>query len=155
MGDRPRYRRLAKAFRRLRDSGETVFPRLADVGLRVARRAGEEHGVYCQGRARAYCSYTDPVEVTVAPCLEQEEDARIEGILRHELAHAIDALYSRKQIAARLGVAARDLPSPDEEAERLADVIAEILWGKPILYDEDEIQSIEFGVTPRPRHLPR
>ena len=52
--------------------------------------------------------------------------------------------------------------SPDDAdpapaiAERLGlspDAIAEAVWGDPIRYDSDLVQSTKNGVYPRPRHL--
>jgi hypothetical protein len=40
-----------------------------------------------------------------------------------------------------------------DHSERQADKLAEDLFGSPIYYDNDLIQSTERGVRPRPRHL--
>jgi hypothetical protein len=154
-GAAPQLGRVISIFRRLRDHGEQIFPDVASVGLRASTTAGcDNTGVYCQGRARAFCSYGHDVEITVAPCINDEEDARIEGVMRHEFGHAIDALYTRRQIETRLGLKRGHLQKYG--SERLADVIAELVFGKVIRYDNDLIQTInDDGVTPRPAHLPR
>jgi hypothetical protein len=70
----------------------------------------------------------------------QSED-RCDAIVRHEIGHIID-------------LAQIDLP-PGLPAtpERRADAIAEFIWDLPLLYDEEEVQSLSGGVRPRPIHL--
>jgi hypothetical protein len=74
---------------------------------------------------------------------------RQEGLVRHELGHALDFLFSSAldEWAEELGFQLPQTP------ERRADAIAEIIWGDPILYDHDDVQSIEQGVYPRPLRL--
>lgn len=148
--------RIVAAFCRLRDHAERLFPDVETVGLRAATAAGcdPRGGAYCQGRARAFCTYGSEVDVTVAPCMNDESPERIEGVLRHEFGHAIDALYSRRAIEKRLRLPRGYLEKYGRE--RLADVIAELVFGQVIRYDADLIQTTgEDGVSPRPGHLPR
>lgn len=87
-------------------------------------------------RQFAYCEDTTPAQITVAPRLEAGGTARIEGVLRHELGHA--ALFFAGKAA---------------HTEREADAAALRLWGDPIRYDSEDVQTIGLGATPRPAHL--
>ena len=55
------------------------------------------------------------------------------ALVRHELAHCC---------------------RPDL-GEAATDSLAELLGGEPIFYGEDEVQTLDPGVRPRPPHLPR
>jgi hypothetical protein len=75
---------------------------------------------------------------------------RADGVLRHELGHVVDMVFPKHSMdewAVKKGVV---LATTDE---RRADDIALAIWGEPIRYDDDLIQSTRYGVTPRPRHL--
>ena len=63
---------------------------------------------------------------------------RIAGVLSHEFGHA--ALWH----LARL-----------KHSERDADSVAEDLFGTPIYYDDEDVQTLAKGTRPRPSHLPR
>jgi len=77
--------------------------------------------------------------VVVAPKLVVCGDVdRIEGVLRHEFGHA--ALWH--------------LDRP-KHSERDADAVAEDLFGAPIYYDREDVQTLAKGTRPRPSHLPR
>jgi len=77
--------------------------------------------------------------VVVAPKLVVCGDVcRIEGVLRHEFGHA--ALWH--------------LDRP-KHSERDADAVAEDLFGSPIFYDDEDVQTTAGGTRPRPSHLPR
>lgn len=68
--------------------------------------------------------------------------SRVDAIVRHEIGHMVD--YS--------GLA--DLPETlPTTPERRADAIAELIWGEPIRYDTEFVQTLGDGVTPRPDHL--
>lgn len=60
---------------------------------------------------------------------------RVEGLLAHELGHALDADASRPY------------------AERRADALAKRVLGVPIRYDKDDVQNLKHGATPRPARL--
>jgi len=86
-------------------------------------------------------------DVVVAPKLIKGEQDRADAVIRHELGHVIDAHFPfRKLREWAPGKLPRGL-------ERRADVIAEVVWGEPIKYDRDTVQSICCGVHPRPPHL--
>lgn len=77
---------------------------------------------------------------------------RQDGIIQHELGHVIDLLTppaSLDRWAAQRGVR---LP-PQKHGEIRADSIAHAVWGKPLRYDKDTVQSTCCGVYPRPAHL--
>lgn len=72
--------------------------------------------------------------------LEQNTD-RTDAILRHEIGHIID--FAQVSLP----------PGLPHTPERRADAIAEYLWGQPILYDHDTVQSLTSGISPRPANL--
>jgi hypothetical protein len=74
---------------------------------------------------------------------------RQDAIVRHEIGHALDWFFENHldRLAYQHG---KSLPGTPE---RRADAIAELIWGEPLLYDKDLVQSTRYGVTPRPRHL--
>jgi predicted SprT family Zn-dependent metalloprotease len=60
----------------------------------------------------------------------------VEGILMHEMAHAI---------LMQMG--------DHEHSEREADETAEEVFGKRISYDREDVQTTGTGIHPRPLHL--
>lgn len=60
---------------------------------------------------------------------------RVEGLLAHELGHALDADATRPY------------------AERRADALAKRVLGVPVRYDDGDVQNLHRGVTPRPARL--
>lgn len=137
----------------MRAGPATPIPRCREVFRRLvrdARRAGVLAGPvklrvghpedYPTARSFAYCE-SAPLRISVAPRLEAAPDDRIEGVLRHELGHAI--LF----VAGYL-----DAP---EHTERRADEVARRVFGRAIRYDADDVQSTRYGRSPRPAHLPR
>ncbi len=87
-------------------------------------------------RARDY-AMTDGFIVYLSPKILKAELPRVHGLLRHELGHAV---------LMQAGL--------HEHTERQVDQLAEALFGDIIYYDEDDIQTIIPGITPRPKHLP-
>jgi hypothetical protein len=67
---------------------------------------------------------------------------RIEAIVRHELGHVID--YALPGI---------QLPGLPLTRERRADALAEHVWRTHIYYDEEDVQTLEAGASPRPERL--
>lgn len=132
--------RVAAIFAQERDQAATIFPRLSCVILEKSKAAGK-------GGARqfAYFDYRDFV-LGVAPKLNKQSDDRIIALIRHELGHAVEALYAYSTVERRIGV-------PILTPERYADAVAEAIWGDTIWYDADDIQTLERGVSPRPRRL--
>lgn len=77
---------------------------------------------------------------------------RVDGLIRHELGHVTDMLIEKK-ILDKWAIGRRvKLP---KTPERRADAIAEAIWGSPIFYDADLVQTTcEIGtVCPRPKRL--
>lgn len=75
---------------------------------------------------------------------------RIDGIVQHELGHVVDLTTPKATLdrwALSQGI---QLPSTEE---RRADALAQAIWGKPIRYDDDLVQSTHRGTFPRPVHL--
>ena len=88
----------------------------------------------------AYCMYDDDMDalcIVVSRKLCAGDAGRIEGVMRHEFGHAI--LLSNNM----------------SHGERDADTVAEQVFGAPIFYDKQTVQTINGGVRPRPLHLGR
>lgn len=107
--------------------------------LRVCLLVGDPDD-FPEERNFAMCGLVRPeiAEVIVAPKIEDEPDAVIDALLRHELAHAV-LLYRGQR----------------GHSERDADAFAEVVWGDRINYDDREVQTLAPGQWPRPWHLPR
>ena len=105
-----------------------------DVDLHVG-----EPGEFPKRRNMAYCHHDDRtglLTVVVAPKLLNGPLDRIEGVLRHEFGHALHFFWGYPN-----------------HGERDADTLAENVFGAPIYYDRDTVQTIRGGVRPRPAHL--
>lgn len=122
--------RVRPVFTRLRAKLRAQFPAF---DVTIAEGKASEFPTL---RAHAYCVDTTPPTIVYAPKLERARLARIEGVLRHELGHAL---------AFCAGV--------PEHSERDADDLARRTLGATIRYDADEVQTTGVGVTPRPAHL--
>jgi hypothetical protein len=120
----------AKAvFDRIRGRMTRRYPVLADVRLRLVDR----HFLK-QPTARDLAWYEGGV-VTVLRRALRGPAGRFEGLLAHELGHAAD-------------------PDTDRPyAERRADALAKAALGAPIRYDNEDVQNLDHGVTPRPARL--
>ena len=100
----------------------------------------------------AYCAYkatpygARDIVIVVAPKLARGPEGRIQAILRHELAHAIEFHLGEYKLL-------EALPELPAGPERRADRLAELLWGDPIYYDDILVQTLDGGKRPRPRHL--
>jgi len=131
-------------FRRLHDD---VCDRVAPIDVRLVIGREVEFPLV---RNCAYCMATDPITIVLAPKLVHADRDRVEAVLRHEFGHAVDFAAGEKnitQLARNVGY-----PMPNTP-ERRADAIALLVWGKPIRYDADTIQSLCRGVSPRPAYL--
>jgi hypothetical protein len=74
--------------------------------------------------------------IVVAPKLVDSDDSRIQAVMRHEIAHALfhhDENFNH--------------------SEQDADDLAESIWGDRIYYDDDDVQTLDFGKYPRPEYL--
>jgi len=83
-------------------------------------------------------AYTDGAYIYFSPKILSAPTHRVDGLLRHELAHVIlmqKGLFSH--------------------SERDADRVAAWAFGTPILYDSEDIQSTLEGRPVRPSYLPK
>jgi hypothetical protein len=104
--------------------------------LRITLHIGKP-SEFPKTRDYAYCAWNGHTcEIVFAPKIEKEAKATQDALIRHELAHAM--------------LTSADLP----HSERECDAVAEEFWGDPIYYDPDDVQTLESGTRPRPRHLP-
>lgn len=77
--------------------------------------------------------------IVVAPKLVVcDDEDRVQGVLRHEFGHA--ALWHMGRM---------------NHSEREADMLGEDLFGEPIFYDVETVQTLSEGMRPRPNHLPK
>lgn len=77
--------------------------------------------------------------IVVAPKLIVcDDEDRVQGVLRHEFGHA--ALWHLER---------------NGHSEKDADAMGEDLFGDPIYYDEETVQTLSPGIRPRPNHLPK
>ena len=109
--------------------------------VEVDESAGERGGEACT-RAYAFCEDLEDgsFRIAVAGKMNDADDSRVEGLLQHELAHAV-LLHTG------------DL----DHTERDADEVAAGLFGTPIYYDEDDVQTTDPSAPgarkPRPHYL--
>ena len=75
---------------------------------------------------------------------------RLDALVRHELGHVVD--YSTERRALDAWASGRGV-CLSETTERRADDICDALWGVPIFYDQEDVQTLRPGVSPRPARL--
>ena len=130
-----------------------MFNRLVDD---VRDRVGEidvtlevgKHSEFPEERNYAYCEISgDEIRIVIAPDFTDLCPIKQEAILRHELAHAIEFRLGLPRTNYEFG------PMLSRTPERRADDVAQLLWGDPILYDENLIQTLDQGIYPRPAKL--
>lgn len=125
---------------------------VSDIFHRLYNRASEVAGPYFEvclstgeasefplERNMAYCHRDDKtgeLDIVVAPKLLDGDKARIEGVLRHEFGHALLFYFGHR-----------------DHSERDADGVAEQVFGRPIYYDHDTVQTLRAGLRPRPAYL--
>jgi hypothetical protein len=130
------------------DVVEERFPDFGTAELYEDERAGADNGAGSE-RQFAYCKDGDPIIIAFAPKAKELPVSRLRGLMRHEFGHALECRYGVAELERRLG---KKLPA---KVERRADVIAEAVWGDPIMYDERFVQCVGItGTRPRPAHLP-
>lgn len=128
--------RCERTFARLLRRAQTLYPRF-DARFVWNERAGQcAPGAPDPCRQFAWCSDGTRQCVGVSPRLELEAADRVEGVLRHELGHAL--LFHHGHASHR---------------ERDADTMAEAAFGRSIGYDTGDVQTIGVGVRPRPARL--
>lgn len=134
---------MSEAKDRLRRAFASALARVrsAEPALQVVLKFSRKPGRCAPGRAGlcrqfAWCDSTPPLSITLAPRLGRQPRARIEGVIWHELGHAL--LFSRGILT---------------HSEREADAAAEAAFGVQIGYDHEDVQTTRGGVRPRPAHL--
>jgi hypothetical protein len=153
--DAHHYRRARRARARVSPRVQACFDALLSLvqeqypslscTIEVDETAGERDGKAC-ARAFAFCEdhgEGGAFRIAIAGKLNDPDladDSRVDGILRHELAHAV-LLHG----------------GDTEHTERDADEVAEALFGSPIFYDEDDVQTTDPSAPgarrPRPEYL--
>ena len=153
--DAHHYRRARRARARVSPRVQACFDALLSLvqeqypslscTIEVDETAGERDGKACS-RAFAFCEdhgEGGAFRIAIAGKLNDPDladDSRVDGILRHELAHAV-LLHG----------------GDTEHTERDADEVAEALFGSPIFYDEDDVQTTDPSAPgarrPRPEYL--
>ena len=132
--------RVRAAFDALLSSVQEQYPSLSCT-LDVDAKAGQRDGQAC-ARAYAFCEDLDDgsFRIAVAAKMNDADDSRVEGLLRHELAHAV-LLHGGDM----------------EHTERDADEVAEELFGSPLFYDDEDVQTTDQSAPgarrPRPPYL--
>jgi hypothetical protein len=87
-------------------------------------------------KARDFAKTTGDV-IYFSPKILNAAPLRVEGLLRHELAHVVFMQSGNF-----------------DHTERETDALAEELFGDNIYYDAQDIQTIAPGKRPRPHYLP-
>ena len=132
--------RVQACFDALLSSVQEQYPSLSCT-LRVDSKAGQRDGQAC-ARAYAFCEDLDDgsFRIAVAAKMNDADDSRVEGLLRHEMAHAV-LLHGGDM----------------EHTERDADEVAEELFGSPLFYDDEDVQTTDQSAPgarhPRPAYL--
>tara|TARA_R100000005_G_C4933611_1_gene161390 strand:+ start:287 stop:712 length:426 start_codon:yes stop_codon:yes gene_type:complete len=136
-------RKEQRFFRRITPDWETAteaFPELPDIEIVFDEAAGTE------GRQFAYFD-SETESIGFSPRVIREPAHRQRGLFRHELGHYVHHFYGRDHLQGQI---------PEKLAESdevLADQIAGFIYGEPILYDDETVQSIRHGEPKRPDHL--
>lgn len=137
--------------RRWADVTKALGIRDGEVGLSYEIRDGYPHFKKKRGYAVCFHNPGDRYcHIMLSPKIKKAKIDRADGLIRHELGHAVDFLCDASKLnawAAHRGVILPVTP------ERRADAIALAIWKEPIRYDEDLVQSTKTGVLLRPEHL--
>lgn len=106
---------------------------------------------YCRPRAPDVLGRGDVGLIVMSTKIFQCGEDRCRALLMHEFGHAMDFLAPRPPpLPARW----RSDPAAHRQGgERRADALAEAVWGTPIRYDGELVQSLSRGVSPRPTFL--
>ena len=107
---------------------------------------GSNHFAKERGYATTLVLGGDRFHLRVAERFLSASFDRQDAILRHEIGHIVDFTvppHIMKEWWPRLA----------KTPERRADQIASCIWGCPIFYDEEDVQTLRFGTFPRPERL--
>jgi hypothetical protein len=107
---------------------------------------GSSHFASPRGYATTLVMGGDRFHIRVADKFLQASLERQDAILRHEIGHLVDFSVPSHFLSSTIA----HLP---ETPERRADAIATWLWGDLIRYDEDDVQTLASGTSPRPERL--
>ena len=124
------------------DELSVLMPDMPDVYLEKRKDAGDD------GRHYAYCMVDGgDILIAYAPDMPDLPDPQINGLVLHEIGHAIDFAYSQNHLEMLLDVRLSDDP------EERADQIVEYVFGETIQYElPDYIQCVgvdcEGGARP-------
>lgn len=138
---------VEKLFKQLIDRAREHFTSTVDLvvddAVALQGRAPNGRGHACaslndDGTATVFIAWKliAPLQTSIAHRSQRALRERQEGILMHELAHV--ALLQAGN---------------EEHSERDADDFAEVLWGKRIAYDNEDVQTTGPGTSPRPVRL--
>lgn len=111
---------------------------------------GYPHFKKKRGYAVCFFNGHDACHMQFSPKILEAPSHRADAIVRHELGHAIDFLVKSDHLDDWALMEGFELP---HTPERRADAIALAVWGQPIRYDQELVQSIKNGTTVRPEHL--
>lgn len=125
-----------------------VLPVACEVTWDV--KDGVPHFAKKRGYAVCYHVADGHCHLRFSPKIHQTLVHRADGLIRHELGHAVDFFVPSQVLNAWAQREGFLLPATPE---RRADMIALILWQEPIRYDTDLVQSTRLGQYPRPAHL--
>lgn len=140
-------RRTRVIFDRLFDTLANQFPDFGVLELHHDDAAGSDNGHGAE-RQFGWCTTRAPFQISFAEKIEQLPDAYVEGLLVHEMGHALDHRYGVKEIQRRLG---KRLP---KSVERRADKIGEYVFGNQVRYGQLDIQCVRCrGKRQRPKKL--
>jgi hypothetical protein len=90
-----------------------------------------------QPRDYAYTTIIDDnIIVVFAPKMLRATPDRIQAIMRHEMSHALHMFQNNH-----------------DHSEQQTDDLAEQIWGDRIYYDDEDLQTLEYGKYPRPSYL--
>lgn len=123
-----------RIFTNLHKRASALVGPMFSVGFSVG-----EVGDFPKARNMAYCTRDDDtgeLTIVVAPKLLLGDTPRVEGVLRHEFGHALLFFWGHL-----------------DHGERDADNVAEQVFGDPIFYDRETVQTLCEGLRPRPAYL--
>jgi hypothetical protein len=107
---------------------------------------GSKHFETARGYATTLVLGGDRFHLRIAEKFLRADLNRQDAILRHEIGHIVDFSVPPHVLAGWC-------PELSATPERKADEIATWLWGDPIFYDTEDVQSLRPGITPRPERL--
>jgi len=116
------------------------FAAISESDLPIYALVAPHNDEFPEKRNYAYCSWDgSEVRIVFSPKILKASKARADALIRHELAHAL--MMSEEK----------------EHTERETDALAEEVWGDPIYYDKDDVQTLDKRKATtrlRPSYLP-